>query len=68
MQITGLFVILIQKIAEPRYDVYFHKGSIHLIPTGVCYGEITPLQLSVWGKDMIILVLIVFIIPGACWL
>lgn len=43
MQITGFLIILIWEIVEPRYDVYFHKGSIHLIPTGVCYGEITPL-------------------------
>lgn len=54
MQIAAFFMILMLLIAEPRYNVYFHNGNIHPVPTGVCYGENTTLQLLVWAKDMII--------------
>lgn len=56
MQIAGFFVILMQLIAEPCYNVYFHNGNIYLVPTGVCYSENTPLQLLIWAKDTIILI------------
>ena len=56
MQIAGFFLILMQLIAEPLYNVYFHDGNIYPVPTGVCYGENTPRQLLIWSKDTIILI------------
>lgn len=69
MQIAGFFIILMQLIAEPRYNVYFHNGNIYQVPTGVCYGENTPLQLLIWAKDMIILICwqhLSFHMPAGC--
>lgn len=36
MQIAAFFIILMQLIAEPCYNVYFHNENIHPVPTGVC--------------------------------
>lgn len=54
MQIAAFFVILMQLIAEPCYNVYFHNGNIYPVPTGICNGENTTFQLLVLAKDTII--------------
>lgn len=53
MQIAGFFAIPIHQIAEPCYDGYSHKVNVHLVPSGVCYGKNTLLQLSVQERTQL---------------
>lgn len=69
LQIAGSFVILMQLIAEPCYNVYFHNWNTYPVPAGVCYGESTPLQLLIWAQDTNILLCwehLSFHMPAGC--